>query len=47
MRRNTPANKCKVNANFGASSSVTNPIGKVAYPGASRKTKKALPNYRY
>lgn len=47
MRRNTPANKCKVNANFGASKEVVNPIGKVAFPGASRKTAKALPNYRF
>lgn len=47
MRRNTPANKCKVNANFGGSKEVVNPIGKVAFPGASRNTKKALPSYRY
>lgn len=47
MRKNTPANKCKVDANFGGSKEVVNPIGKVAMPGAPRKTKKALPNYRY
>lgn len=47
MKRNTPSNKCIVNRNFGASKEVVSPIGKVVAPGASRKTTKPIPGYRY